>query len=259
MSHVFISYVQENDAIVGRLCDELRQQGIEVWRDREQIQPGQRWRQAIRQAIEQGAFFLACFSTESTERDSTYMNEELTLAIEKLRKRPTDRTWFIPVLLSDCHVPHRDIGGGETLRDLQWVTLWENWQEGLHRIVSVVKGGVREKPTAALASQGDRSKFEALIRRMGLSEQALSILRQFVESGDDELYYANYGGGQWSLFLCGQDQKQLEVTEPRFIEDDLRQLVALGLLSVAYNSDGNPIYGVTRNAVRLIHEEQELQ
>ncbi len=51
------------------------------------------------------------------------MNEELTVAIEELRLRPTDRAWFIPVLLDDCEVPDRSIGAGETLRTLQWIKL----------------------------------------------------------------------------------------------------------------------------------------
>jgi hypothetical protein len=241
MLHVFISYVRENEAIVERLCGELRKEGVEPWRDRDKIEPGQRWRQAIRQAIQRGAFFVACFSKEYAERDSTYMNEEVTLAIEELRKRPTDRAWFIPVLLSDCQVPDRDIGGGATLRDLQWVALWDDWSGGFRRILAAVKAAPSDKPSSGPA-----------LAKLGLSEQALSILRQFVESGDEQFFYANWGGGQWSLQLCHGDQRQLEVTEPRFLQDDLDQLVAQKLLTVEYNTDGHGIYGITRDAVRLI-------
>jgi hypothetical protein len=252
MSHVFISYVRENEQDVERLCDELRQRGIEPWRDREQIQPGQRWRQAIRHAIEDGAFFLACFSTEYTTRDSTYMNEELTLAIDELRQRPTDRAWFIPVLLSNCSLPDRDIGGGETLRDLQWVALWEGWQEGIRRIVSTVKDSVREKPSVPLLSRLPALRVRALALHMDVSEQGIFILRQFVDSGQAQFFYANWGGGQWSLQLCNGEQDQLSVTEPQFIQDDLNQLVSLHLLTVEYNADGTGIYGITRNAVRFL-------
>ena len=31
MSHVFVSYVRENQAMVTRLCDTLRANGVEVW------------------------------------------------------------------------------------------------------------------------------------------------------------------------------------------------------------------------------------
>jgi hypothetical protein len=138
MSHVFISYLHENSKEVQRLVDALREFDIEVWLDRERIKPGHRWQGAIRNAIREGAFFIACFSREYNERPRTYLNEELTLAIDELRQRPTDRAWFIPVLLSG-EVPDRDIGGGETLRNLQWVELSQDWEDGIRRIVSVIK------------------------------------------------------------------------------------------------------------------------
>lgn len=67
------------------------------------------------------------------------MNEELILAIEELRQRPTDRAWFLPVLISACEVPDRAIGAGETLQDIQQVRLYEDWAAGLERIVSVIQ------------------------------------------------------------------------------------------------------------------------
>ena len=61
------------------------------------------------------------------------MNEELTLAIEELRQFASDREWFIPVLLSECDIPARSIGGGETLLDINWVPLYENWDAGIQK------------------------------------------------------------------------------------------------------------------------------
>ena len=59
------------------------------------------------------------------------MNEELTLAVERLRKIHQDRAWFIPVLLAECDVPARSVGAGETLLDINWVPLYEDWDSGL--------------------------------------------------------------------------------------------------------------------------------
>ena len=129
MKGVFISYVRENAEIVDRLYQDLKAHGIQVWLDRNDIDPGDRWEQAIRRAIQQGAFFIACFSKEYNARDRTYMNEELTLAIDVLRQRPTDQIWFIPVKLNECRIPDRDIGGGETLQVFQDVNLYEHWDD----------------------------------------------------------------------------------------------------------------------------------
>jgi hypothetical protein len=138
MKHVFVSYVRDNSADVDRLCAALNASGIKVWLDRSDISPGARWRQAIRNAIRGGEYFIACFSREFNARRKTYMNEELTLAIEELRLFPSSRVWFIPVLLSECQIPDRTIGAGETLRDINFVALYSDWNLGLRRIISVI-------------------------------------------------------------------------------------------------------------------------
>lgn len=139
MTHTFVSYVRADSERVRRLCHSLNERGIKTWLDREELQPGQRWKQEIKGAIKEGAFFLACFSSAYRDRQRTYMNEELTLAIEELRLRSTDRAWFIPVLLDPCEVPDRSIGGGESLRDLQWVDLSENWDTGIEKLSKFFK------------------------------------------------------------------------------------------------------------------------
>ena len=153
MNKAFISYVRENIEMVDRLCQELKSHGIEVWLDRNDIDPGLRWKQEIRRAIQDGAFFIACFSEEYNNRDKTYMNEELTLAIEELRQRPTDRIWFIPVKLNDCEIPDRDIGPGETLREIEYVKLYEDWDSSIQRILKVIQPALSETINASTSEQ----------------------------------------------------------------------------------------------------------
>jgi class 3 adenylate cyclase len=136
--HVFISYLREDQRLVSELCRELARRSVTVWLDREKIHPGERWQVAIRRAIEDGAFFIACFSAAYGARGRSYMNVELTMAVEQLRSKPVDRAWFIPVLFEGGNVPDRPIGGGETLRDMQWVDLAEDWEGGIRRILGVI-------------------------------------------------------------------------------------------------------------------------
>lgn len=72
------------------------------------------------------------------------MNEELTLAIEELRQRPADQSWFIPVLLNECEVPKRRIGASESLQSIQYVCLYENWEKGIEQILSVIQSASLE-------------------------------------------------------------------------------------------------------------------
>ena len=132
------------------LATELLSNDITVWLDRNNIEPGVRWKDAIRKAIQEGKFFIACFSNEYNQRDRTHMNEELYIAIDELRTRPTDRTWFIPLLLNETHIPTRRIGGAEDLSDLQIVNFYENWDEGINRIIRVLG---REDPVLSRISR----------------------------------------------------------------------------------------------------------
>jgi len=70
---VFVSYVREDYEIVNRICQALHEAGISYWVDRDKIEPGKLWKQAIREAIDNGTFFLACFSEQQERKPATYM------------------------------------------------------------------------------------------------------------------------------------------------------------------------------------------
>ena len=138
MKYVFVSYVHEDREFVDRLCADLRARNIPTWIDRDEILPGQPWKQAIRSAIRDGSFFLACFSKAYHSIDDSFMNEELSVAIEELRRKPQGRIWFISALLDACKPPPLEIRAGESLDSLQWVGLHEDWERGVDKIVKAV-------------------------------------------------------------------------------------------------------------------------
>lgn len=163
MSHVFVSYVREDTREVEQLRDDLTLAGIDVWLDRESLEPGSLWKESIRRAIETGTFFVACFSRQWKEREKTYMNEELILAFDEIRQRPFYRSWFIPVKLTLCDVPDRDLGGGLRLHDFQWLELYPDWKSGVRRLIDAIEPLPREvaKRVATLASVFPQEKLSA--------------------------------------------------------------------------------------------------
>jgi hypothetical protein len=42
-------------------------------------------------------------------------------------------------LLAQCEIPDRNIGAGYTLRDLQWVDLFSDWEKGITNIVDIIR------------------------------------------------------------------------------------------------------------------------
>lgn len=144
---VFVSYVRDNSDEIDKICEEFRRNNIEYWLDRDQIEPGKLWKVAIKDAINEGAYFLACFSKEYEEKNVTYMNEELLVAIDILRKKHFDSGWFIPIKLSECEIPEMDIGAGKTLNDIQCLNLYKDWETGLQRLIDVIKREESPAPT----------------------------------------------------------------------------------------------------------------
>jgi len=103
----------------------LEAAGIPVWRDTASLWPGEDWRARIRDAITRDALvFIACFSSRSVARRTSYQNEELRLAIDQLRLRRPDDPWLIPVRFDNCVVPDFELGAGRTLASIQRADLF---------------------------------------------------------------------------------------------------------------------------------------
>lgn len=131
---VFVSYLHADARVVDALHTELDAAGHHVWIDRNDIAPGTRWRTEIRNAIRDSLAMIVCLSEKYDERDRSYVNEELTIAIDEVRMRPVNRSWLIPVRLEECRIPDRTIGGGETLADLQAIDLFPDFTTGVGRL-----------------------------------------------------------------------------------------------------------------------------
>jgi hypothetical protein len=137
-TRVFVSYVREDLVLVDRLVAALRDAGYDVWTDRGNLLPGMRWQQEIRKAIESGDYFLACFSPRYW-KPLSYMNEELALAVARLRLMPRTRSWFIPVVLERCELPDFPIGPGETIADsIQYADFAADWETALRQLIAAI-------------------------------------------------------------------------------------------------------------------------
>ncbi len=140
LNHVFISYAGEDYDYVKNLADTLEINGVKVWLDKERLQPGIRWQRALKDAIINGVYFIACFTKNYCNKMESHLKEELIIAFERLQIAHRDKNWFIPVKTLRCEIPDIKIGAGLTLKDCQWIDLTQGWNEGLKRIVEVIKG-----------------------------------------------------------------------------------------------------------------------
>lgn len=130
MAKVFISYAREDYDAAKRLYDFLIAQGEEPWLDKEAILPGQPWEPTLLSAIRESHFFLALLSTNSVEKRG-YVQKELRVGLSILDQVPDTQIFLIPIRLDDCEPTH------DRLRELQWVDLFPDWEEGLRRLSKV--------------------------------------------------------------------------------------------------------------------------
>jgi hypothetical protein len=142
MAHVFISYVHEDTTVAEYVGGVLRANGVEVFWDHD-IQPGRRWLEVVRERIETGDYFVPLFSRQWEARSKTVANEELSLAIEQLRRMPHKRAWFIGLRIDGCEVPDNPISAVETIRSLQFIDApklgWGPALESLLRAVGIAE------------------------------------------------------------------------------------------------------------------------
>ncbi len=83
-----------------------------------------------------------------------------------------------------------------------------------------------------------------------LSDQAISILRQFEESGASRALELRTFDGSEYIFL--DISGQITIEDHRFAHDDFNTLIDLGLLRHEYNNKGDNLYLYTRLASSLI-------
>ena len=78
---VFLSYARENVKEIEQLYGELLDAGIQPWMDTRDILPGQDWELMITRAIRRADFFIACISTQATNKRG-FVQREIRQALD---------------------------------------------------------------------------------------------------------------------------------------------------------------------------------
>lgn len=94
---------------------------------------------------------------------------------------------------------------------------------------------------------GLASKFDV---NYGLSNQAISVLRQFVDSNSKSIFRIETMDGEVNYLLTSDGN--IEYDDGRFIDADVQSLVENRLIVKENSPSGDSIYGITRQAVAFI-------
>jgi hypothetical protein len=115
-----------------------------------------------------------------------------------------------------------------------------------------------DKVLLSIAStmEGMHEISDAISPQSKLSNQCVSILKQFEKSGGSLFLEMKMRGRAIYQVLDGSGGN-IEIEEPRFVEDDLQTLVDLNLLMLEYNKSGGRVFRITRSAVGLVEQMKE--
>jgi hypothetical protein len=188
----FISYSSKDDEFVQRLYADLQSKGIRCWFAPEDLKIGEKFRVKIDEAIRVYDKLLLVLSEHSVQ--SEWVEKEVETAFEKERQQK--RLVLFPIRLDDA-VMKTEAGWAADIRRTRHIGDFCKWKDhaeytkALERLLRDLKSDKAEPDANQAASSPVHSDPP--------SEQAVSILRQFVDSGAGTLIYRDWGGGQFSL------------------------------------------------------------
>ncbi len=138
---VFISYAAEDYEAAKKLYNDLKLAGVEPWMDKEDILVGQNRNYVIRKMISDSSYFLALFSSKSVFEKS-HIHNELKKAMESFDNFPDSGIFILPVRLDNCWHPN------EELQELQHCDLFPSYEQGLNKILRVLRPPTSDCPPA---------------------------------------------------------------------------------------------------------------
>lgn len=125
---VFISYAREDRETAWKLYSDLKNAEIEPWMESEDLLPGARLVETVRNQIKKSDFFLALVSEQSMSERGT-VHSEIKLAQKILEEFPRSGTFIIPVRLDDCPTDY------EITEGLKSVDLFLSYEDGFRDIL----------------------------------------------------------------------------------------------------------------------------
>ena len=167
--YVFISYSRRDQELVDRLSRDLRQAGIEVWRDVEQIPAGTNWQRQIEDGMRGATALLYLASANSLQ--SEWMKSELQ-TFHQLKKP------IIPVIVDQDAASNAP----QQLQLAQWVDIRTDYKDGLARIVDAISSFiVRAHP---IKSKATKSKGYVFLSYAEEDRDFVSPLKTFLRQHD---------------------------------------------------------------------------
>ena len=120
---VFLSYASGDAEAAEKLKTGLEAAGVDVFFDREQLQPGNDWEAKLRRSIHQCSLFLPVISQQTLTPERRFFRVEWNLALDEAQKASfsDDEAFLLPVVIDDTKIDDPAIPA--KFRATQWKAL----------------------------------------------------------------------------------------------------------------------------------------
>lgn len=126
---VFLCYASPDSKNVNELYLRLKNEGVDVWLDKENLIAGASWDREIRTAVRESDIVIVCLSRKFDKKG--YRHNEMRVALEEANLQPEGEIFIIPARLEECDYP-------TSLRPFHGVDLFEaNGYDRLIRALSL--------------------------------------------------------------------------------------------------------------------------
>ena len=116
---VFLSYASQDADAAKRICDALRQAGVEVWFDQSELRGGDAWDHKIRTQIKECALFIPIISANTQSRAEGYFRLEWRLADRRTELMGKSKAFLVPVCVDETSDAEADVP--DSFLAVQWL------------------------------------------------------------------------------------------------------------------------------------------
>jgi hypothetical protein len=100
---VFLCHAHEDAAVAKDLSEQLRENNIKVWLDRESLVPGDQWDVMIKRVIGSEVNYVVVLqSAHLKSADVSYVNKEIAIALDRQQTYREPRIFLIPAIVDDA-------------------------------------------------------------------------------------------------------------------------------------------------------------
>jgi len=193
---VFLSYASEDAEAAARICAGLRNAGIEVWFDQNELRGGAAWDSAIKKQIKTCALFIPIISANSRARVEGYFRFEWKLAVDRSHLMAAEKAFLLPVVIDgtdevDARVPDK-------FHEVQWTWLSGGQTSAafVEQVSRLLALGEYVPPAGAAPAVTSRPMTPAVaspvLQQNPCSEQSIAVL-PFVDMSQnkDQEYFSD--------------------------------------------------------------------